>query len=87
LVGVEGAEPSVTALTVLGAGMMSCALLAMLSEDGADAPTRYVQDGFFGHGSEIPGTPTKSSPGCICGKRQSQAKIANLGLRMAGSRD
>lgn len=85
LVGVEGAEPSVTALTVMGAGMMSCALLALLSADGANAPTRYYYDGFFGHGSEVPGTPIEPSASCICRKRQSQANRTTLGLVPTGS--
>jgi molybdopterin/thiamine biosynthesis adenylyltransferase len=49
LVGIHGApEPSVIALTMLGAGLVTCALLAVISPDGQDAPVGYVVDGFFG---------------------------------------
>jgi hypothetical protein len=46
--GNGGPEPSVVPMTMLGAGLVTCALLALISPDGADAPTSYVVDGFFG---------------------------------------
>jgi hypothetical protein len=50
-------EPSV-ALTVLGAGLATCALLALLSEEGEVAPNCYWIDGFFGDSREQePQTP------------------------------
>src|SRR4051812_19976693 len=37
-------EPSSAALTVLAAGQAACALLALLSDRGADSPSAYVLD-------------------------------------------
>lgn len=45
-------EQSVIALTVLGAGLAACALLALLSEEGEVAPNCYWIDGFFGDSRE-----------------------------------
>ena len=51
--GHGGAEPSVVPLTMLGAGLVTCALLALISPDGADAPPSYLVDGFFGDALEM----------------------------------
>ena len=57
-------EPSVIALTVLGAGLGACALLALLSEEGDVAPSAYWIDGFFGDSRELhPATPSSA---CRC---------------------
>jgi ThiF family/Prokaryotic homologs of the JAB domain len=57
-------EPSVVALTVLGAGLAACALLTLLSEEGDVAPSGYWIDGFFGDSRELdPRTPVE---GCRC---------------------
>ncbi len=76
---MPGVEPSVAALTVFVAGMMACALLAILSPDGADVPARYYLDGFFGYGGSLPGTETPITS-CICRTRTSRASVADLGL-------
>lgn len=65
-----GPEPSVVALTVLGSGLMTCALLATLAEEGEVAPTGYWVDGFMGDSHEI--EPKEPVPGCRCRR--------NLGL-------
>jgi hypothetical protein len=65
LAGSVGAPaPSVMALTVLGAGMATCALLALLSDEADVIPSGYVLDGMFGdaHGT----TPRDPKPGCRC---------------------
>lgn len=46
--GVGDPAPSVVALTVLGSGLASCALLALLSEEGDVVPSCYWVDGFLG---------------------------------------
>lgn len=57
-------EPSVVALTVLGAGLAACALLTLLSEEGDVAPSRYWVDGFFGDSRELdPRSPVED---CRC---------------------
>lgn len=50
--GIGGPVPSVIALTVLGAGMATCALLALLSEESDVIPNGYVLDGMFGDAFE-----------------------------------
>jgi molybdopterin/thiamine biosynthesis adenylyltransferase len=57
-------EPSVVALTVLGAGLAACALLTLLSEEGDVAPSAYWIDGFFGDHREL--EPTAPVDGCLC---------------------
>ena len=58
------AEPSVVALTVFGSGLMTCALLATLSEEGEVAPSGYWVDGFLGDARET--EPKEPVPGCRC---------------------
>jgi len=49
LVGATGRpEPTVVPLTMLGAGLVTCALLALICPDGTDVPVGYLVDGFFG---------------------------------------
>jgi len=50
--GIGEPVPSVAALTVLGSGLATCALLTLLSEEGEVAPSSYWVDGFFGDSSE-----------------------------------
>jgi hypothetical protein len=57
-------EPSVVALTVLGAGLAACALLALLSEEGDVAPSAYWIDGFLGDSREL--DLTSPVDGCLC---------------------
>ena len=57
-------EPSVVALTMLGAGLVTCALLTLISPDGRDAPDGYVVDGFFGDAH--PMGPAAPLPDCWC---------------------
>lgn len=65
LVGSVGEPtPSVVALTVLGAGLATCALLALLSEEGEVAPSGYWVDGFFGDARET--EPVQPVAGCRC---------------------
>ena len=45
--GRGGPEPSVAALTVLGAGLVTCALLALVCPDGAEAPGRLPDRGLL----------------------------------------
>jgi hypothetical protein len=60
-------EPSVVALTVLGAGLAACALLTLLSEEGDVAPSGYWIDGFLGDSREL--DPTAPVAGCRCRDR------------------
>jgi len=56
--GIGDPEPSVVALTVLGSGLGTCALLALLSDEGEAAPSAYWVDGFLGDAHETePGQP------------------------------
>jgi hypothetical protein len=65
--GVGEPAPSVTALTVMGSGLATSALLAILSEEGETASSGYWVDGFLGDSAEVgPKTPV---PGCRCVKR------------------
>ncbi len=57
-------EPSVVALTVLGAGLAACALLTLLSEEGEVAPSAYWVDGFFGDSREL--EPIAPLDDCLC---------------------
>lgn len=59
--------PSVVALTVLGAGLAACALLALLSTEGDVCPSGYVVDGLMGDGFET--HPTDPDPTCRCRER------------------
>jgi hypothetical protein len=62
--GVGSPVPSVVALTVLGSGLATSALLALLSEEGEVAPSSYWVDGFLGD-SRVSG-PDKPKPTCRC---------------------
>ncbi len=65
--GVGEPEPSVIALTVLGAGLATSAMLGLLTEEGEACPSGYVVDGLFGDGMELqPDTPIA---GCRCRRR------------------
>ena len=57
-------EPSVVALTVLGSGLMTCALLTTLAEEGEVAPSGYWVDGFLGDAHEL--EPKEPLSGCRC---------------------
>lgn len=65
--GVGEPAPSVVALTVLGAGLAACALLALLSTEGDVCPSGYVVDGLMGDGFET--QPTEPDPMCRCRER------------------
>lgn len=62
--GRDRPEPSVVALTMLGAGLITCALLALISRDGVDAPAGYLADGFFGDAHSL--APTEPVADCWC---------------------
>ncbi len=57
-------EPSVIALTVLGSGLATCAMLALLAEDGEVVSHGYFVDGFFGDAHET--KPKEPIPACRC---------------------
>ena len=57
-------EPSVIALTVLGSGLATCALLSLLSEDADVAPSGYWFDGFLGDAMIT--TPEGPLSSCRC---------------------
>lgn len=65
--GVGGAAPSVVALTVLGSALATCALLALLSEEGGVAPSGLILDGFLGYAMET--DPTNPVADCRCRRR------------------
>lgn len=57
-------EASVIALTVLGSGLATCAMLALLAEDGNVVSPGYLVDGFFGDAHKTkPEAPVSS---CRC---------------------
>jgi len=60
-------EPSVVALTVLGAGLATCALLALLSQEADVSPSGYWVDGFLGDSQET--NPKQPIEGCRCRKQ------------------
>ncbi len=60
-------EPSVIALTVMGAGLATCALLALLSREADIAPSGYWVDGFLGDSQET--NPKHPIEGCRCRKQ------------------
>jgi hypothetical protein len=62
--GVGDPAPSVIALTVLGSGLATCALLAILSDDGEVASDGYWVDGFLGDARDT-GTE-QPIPSCRC---------------------
>lgn len=65
--GVGEPAPSVMALTALGAGLATCALLAMLSSEGNVCPSGYWVDGFMGDSAET--QPIEPAAGCRCRRR------------------
>jgi molybdopterin-synthase adenylyltransferase len=65
--GVGEPAPSVTALTVMGSGLATSALLALLSEEGEAAPSGYWVDSFLGDSGEV--GPKTRVPGCRCRQR------------------
>lgn len=65
--GVGEPAPSVIALTVLGSGLATCALLALLSGEGDVCPSGYIIDGLMGDGLET--RPTEPDPNCRCRTR------------------
>lgn len=64
--GVGEPAPSIVALTVLGSGLATCAMIALLSEEGQVAPTGYWVDGLLGDNREV--GPKMPLPGCRCTK-------------------
>lgn len=56
--------PSVIALTVLGSGLATCALLALLSEEGDVVPSGYWVDGFMGDSNIT--KPIQPKANCRC---------------------
>ncbi|HEV8111573.1 MAG TPA: ThiF family adenylyltransferase [Planctomycetota bacterium] len=78
LVGIAAAEPSVTALTVFGAGMMASALLGLLSPDSDLLWDTWLFDAFLGDAPT--GKQTAIDPACICQRRAGLADRAALGL-------
>ncbi len=62
--GVGEPVASVVALTVLGAGMATCSLLALMSDDGDVVASGYWFDGFFGDARET--EPKEPRPDCRC---------------------
>lgn len=58
--------PSLIALTVLGSGLATCALLRLLSEEGEVAPFGYWFDGLFGDSGET--KPKAPNTACWCRK-------------------
>ena len=79
VVGVAGVEPSVTALTVMGAGMMASALLGLMSGVSRSLPSSYILDGMLGDAIDT-SKAANINPACICGTRLSQGYNADLGL-------
>jgi molybdopterin/thiamine biosynthesis adenylyltransferase len=65
--GVGRPAPSVAALTVLGAGVASCALLALVSDDGDVSPSGFLVDGFVGY--TMPTGPEEPMSECRCRER------------------
>jgi molybdopterin/thiamine biosynthesis adenylyltransferase len=72
--GVGEPVPSVAGLTVLGAGMAICALLALLSDDGDVIPSGYWFDGMFGDARET--QPTEPREDCRCRRQLALADAA-----------
>jgi hypothetical protein len=62
--GVGEPAPSVMALTALGAGLATCALLGLLSSEGDVCPSGYVMDGLMGDSWET--QPTEPVATCRC---------------------
>jgi hypothetical protein len=72
--GVGEPVPSVVALTVLGSGMATCALLGLLSQEADVMPTGYVFDGLFGDAyEERMGEPQQD---CRCRAQFAQGDVS-----------
>ncbi len=65
--GVGEPGPSVMALTALGAGLATSALLALLSSEGEVCPSGYWIDGLMGDSGET--QPAEPDPACRCRSR------------------
>lgn len=65
--GIGEPAPSVVALTSLGAGLATCALLALLSSEGDVCPSGYWVDGLMGDAAET--SPVDPIAGCRCRAR------------------
>jgi hypothetical protein len=63
----DSPAPSVMALTALGAGLATCALLALLSREGDVCPSGYWVDGLMGDSSET--QPAEPVASCRCRQR------------------
>jgi len=82
LPGWSGAPaPSVIALTVLGAGLATCALLALLSDEGDVCPSGYIVDGFLGYAQET--EPTEPVLGCRCRRNRGRGDVVSPLFRSA----
>ena len=68
--------PSVVALTVLGAGMATCALLALISDDGDVIPSGYWFDGMFGDAREA--EPKEPRADCRCLQQRALGDTAEI---------
>ena len=76
--GIGAPAPSVIALTVLGSGLGTCALLTMLSEDGAVVPSGYIVDGFLG--DAIISQPYEPNSSCRCQQRLGRGDTKSPGF-------
>jgi ThiF family len=65
--GVGDPAPSVMALTALGGGLATCALLALLSSEGEVCPSGYWIDGLMGDSGEM--GPAEPVTACRCRNR------------------
>lgn len=72
--GVGDPAPSVVALTTLGSGLMTCALLGLLAEEGDVAPHGYWLDGFLGDSHEV--GPAEPLSDCWCRSRLGKGDAA-----------
>ncbi len=65
--GIGEPAPSVMALTTLGAGLATCALLGLLSAEAEVSPSGYWVDGLMGDSVET--HPIEPKPDCRCRSR------------------
>ena len=72
--------PSVIALTTLSSGLCTCALIALLSEEGEVGPSGYWVDGFFGDSQET--KPKEPVAGCCCRKNIAIGDLAAPSFRV-----
>lgn len=73
--GVGDPAPSVIALTVLGSGLATCALLAILSDEGEVASDGYWVDGFLGDARDF--VVREPDPFCRCRSIRGQGDAAS----------